>query len=60
MVAPHMQSEPEERMLRMDQVRVIRPKVLVEGQSVRSVARQMGCEPQHGPQVPPGCRRQSG
>src|ERR1700730_2035918 len=29
-------------MLRMDQVHVIRHKVLVEGQSVRSVARQMG------------------
>jgi transposase len=29
-------------MLRMDQVYVIRHKVLVEGQSVRSVARQMG------------------
>ena len=28
-------------MLRMDQVHVIRHKVLVEGQSVRSVARQM-------------------
>src|SRR5919202_7103901 len=32
----------EERMLRMDQVHVIRHKVLVEGQSIRSVARQMG------------------
>jgi transposase len=29
-------------MLRMDQVHVIRHKVLVEGQSIRSVARQMG------------------
>ena len=29
-------------MLRMDQVHVIRHKVLVEGQSVRSVARQLG------------------
>jgi len=29
-------------MLRMDQVHVIRHKVLVEGQSVRSVAREMG------------------
>jgi len=29
-------------MLRMDQVHVIRHKVLVEGQSVRAVARQMG------------------
>ncbi len=29
-------------MLRMDQVHVIRLKVLVEGQSIRSVARQMG------------------
>ncbi len=29
-------------MLRMDQVHVIRHKVLVEGQSKRSVARQMG------------------
>lgn len=29
-------------MLRMDQVHVVRHKVLVEGQSVRSVARQMG------------------
>jgi transposase-like protein len=28
-------------MLRMDQVHVIRHKVLVEGQSIRSVARQM-------------------
>jgi len=35
----------EERMLRMDQVHVIRHKVLVEGQSIRSVTRQMaiGC-----------------
>src|SRR5215203_1865034 len=32
----------EERMLRMDQVHVIRHKVLVEGQSIRSVAREMG------------------
>src|SRR5215203_4302684 len=30
------------RMLRMDQVHVIRHKVLVEGQSIRAVARQMG------------------
>ena len=29
-------------MLRMDQVHVIRHKVLVEGQSVRSVAQQLG------------------
>ncbi len=29
-------------MLRMDQVHVIRHKVLVEGQSIRSVAREMG------------------
>ena len=29
-------------MLRMDQVHVIRHKVLVEGQSIRAVARQMG------------------
>lgn len=28
-------------MLRMDQVHVIRHKVLVEGQSIRSVAREM-------------------
>jgi transposase len=32
----------EKRMLRMDQVHVIRHKVLVEGQSIRSVAREMG------------------
>src|SRR5919202_4180388 len=32
----------EERMLRMDQVHVVRHKVLVEGQSIRSVAREMG------------------
>jgi len=29
------------RMLRIDQVHVIRHKVLVEGQSIRSVAREM-------------------
>ena len=29
-------------MLRMDQVHVVRHKVLVEGQSIRSVAREMG------------------
>jgi len=29
-------------MLRMDQVHVIRHKVLLEGKSVRSVAREMG------------------
>lgn len=29
-------------MLRMDQVHVIRHKVLVEGQSIRSVAKEMG------------------
>ncbi|KKL47795.1 hypothetical protein LCGC14_2331970 [marine sediment metagenome] len=33
---------PEERMLRMDQVYVIRHKVLREGLSIRAVARQMG------------------
>jgi transposase len=29
-------------MLRMDQVHVIRHKVLVEGRSIRSIAREMG------------------
>jgi transposase len=29
-------------MLRMDQVHVIRHKVLIEGQSIRRVAREMG------------------
>lgn len=29
-------------MLRMDQVHIIRHKVLVEGQAIRSVARQLG------------------
>ena len=29
-------------MLRMDQVNVIRHKVLIEGQSIRRVAREMG------------------
>lgn len=35
-------NEPEERMLRMGQVHVIRHKVLVEGLSIRQVAREMG------------------
>ena len=33
---------PLERMLRMDQVHVVRHKVLVEGPSQREVARELG------------------
>ena len=33
---------PLERMLRMDQVHVVRHKVLVEGRSQRAVARELG------------------
>ena len=38
-------------MLKMDQVHVLRHKVLSEGQSIRRVARELGFKPQHGSQV---------
>lgn len=39
-------------MLRMDQVHVIRHKVLIEGQSIRRVARELGLSRHHGEEVP--------